>query len=110
MVSGLIFALLEYMHSLICLVRECMRYDLDFPPTDDSFSRVLAPQFSQPQNEHIELWQKRHGKRLDFYEKKRKREARAVHDTAKMMRSARGIRAKLIHQKRYKEKIQMKKT
>ena len=31
-----------------------------------------------PQNEHIELFRKRHGQRLDHHEKKRKKEARAV--------------------------------
>ena len=31
-----------------------------------------------PQNEHIELHRKRHGYRLDYHERKRKKEARAV--------------------------------
>ena len=31
-----------------------------------------------PQGEHIELHRKRHGFRMDFHEKKRKREAREV--------------------------------
>lgn len=33
-----------------------------------------------PQNEHIELHQKRFGRRLDHEERKRKREAREVHE------------------------------
>jgi len=32
-----------------------------------------------PQGEHIELHRKRHGYRLDYHERKRKREAREVH-------------------------------
>jgi len=35
-----------------------------------------------PQNEHIELHRKRHGYRLDYHERKRKKEARAVRTTA----------------------------
>ena len=35
-----------------------------------------------PQNEHIELFQKRYGKRFDHEEKTRKREARSVHKKA----------------------------
>ena len=35
-----------------------------------------------PQNEHIELHRKRHGYRLDYHERKRKKEARAVSATA----------------------------
>ena len=35
-----------------------------------------------PQNEHIELHRKRHGYRLDYHERKRKKEARAVSTTA----------------------------
>ena len=31
-----------------------------------------------PQNEHIELHRKRHGYRLDYHERKRKKEARQV--------------------------------
>ena len=31
-----------------------------------------------PQNEHIELHRKRHGYRLDYHERKRKKEAREV--------------------------------
>lgn len=33
----------------------------------------------QPQGDHIELHRKRHGYRLDHFEKKRKKEAREVH-------------------------------
>lgn len=33
----------------------------------------------QPQNEHIELHQKRHGRQFNYFEKRRKREARSAH-------------------------------
>ena len=35
-----------------------------------------------PQNEHIELHRKRHGYRLDYHERKRKKEARAVSENS----------------------------
>lgn len=61
------------------------------------------------QNDHIELAQKRHGKRPDAAEKQRKREARKAHTMSKFARTVHGIRAKLYNEKRYKEKIAMKK-
>lgn len=64
----------------------------------------------QPQNEHIELHQKRYGKRLDFHERARKKEARLAHQTAKYAQKVHGLRAKLYNQKRFKEKVEMKKT
>jgi len=63
-----------------------------------------------PQNEHIELHQKRHGYRMDYHERKRKKEARQVHETAKTSKKLRGIKAKIFAKKRYSEKVQMKKT
>ena len=63
-----------------------------------------------PQNEHIELAQKRYGKRLDHAEKTRKKEAREVHTRSLIARRSHGLRAKLINEKRRKEKIEMKKT
>ena len=42
-----------------------------------------------PQNEHIELFQKRYGKRLDHEERTRKKEARAVHTKAKYAQKVR---------------------
>jgi len=63
-----------------------------------------------PQNEHIELHRKRHGYRLDYFERKRKREAREPKRLADKARKLRGIKAKLFNQERFKEKIQMKKT
>lgn len=43
-----------------------------------------------PQNEHIELFQKRYGKRLDHEEKTRKKEARSVHKKAEYAQKVRG--------------------
>lgn len=63
-----------------------------------------------PQNEHIELHRKRHGYRMDYFERKRKREAREPKRLAEKARKLRGIQAKLFNQERFKEKIQMKKT
>ncbi|XP_065194905.1 ribosome biogenesis protein NSA2 homolog [Sycon ciliatum] len=63
-----------------------------------------------PQNEHIELAQKRHGKRLDHEERVRKREARKPHKLADKAKSMHGLKAKLYHKKRHAEKVQMKKT
>eukprot|EP01134_Creolimax_fragrantissima_P000157 CFRG0157T1 len=63
-----------------------------------------------PQNEYIELAQKRHGKRLDHDERKRKREARSVHEQSAKAQKLFGLKAKLYNKKRHSEKVQMKKT
>lgn len=63
-----------------------------------------------PQNEHIELHRKRHGYRLDYHERKRKKEAREPHTRAKKARKLIGLKAKLYNKERHNEKIQMKKT
>lgn len=63
-----------------------------------------------PQNEHIELHIKRHGRRLDYEERKRKKEARAPKILAKKAKTLRGIKAKLFNKKRFSEKVQIKKT
>jgi len=63
-----------------------------------------------PQNEHIELHRKRYGYRLDYHEKKRKKESRQAHERAQKAKKLRGIKAKLYNKKRHSEKIQMKKT
>lgn len=63
-----------------------------------------------PQNEYMERWAKHHGRRLDYEERKRKREAREGHKASKDAQNLRGLRAKLHQQKRHKENIQMKKA
>jgi len=63
-----------------------------------------------PQGDHIELFQKRHGKRLDAAERARKREARAPKAASRLAMGTRGIKAKLLNERRFKEKISMKKT
>jgi len=63
-----------------------------------------------PQNEYIELHRKRYGRRLDYHERKRKKEARAGHENAKKARKLHGLKAKIYNKQRHNEKIQMKKT
>jgi ribosome biogenesis protein NSA2 len=62
------------------------------------------------QGEHIELHRKRHGRRFDHEERKRKSEAREVKKEATLARKLHGIKAKMHNKKRHSEKIQMKKT
>jgi len=63
-----------------------------------------------PQNEHIELFQKRFGKKFDYDERKRKKEARAAHHRSEFAQKIHGLRAKMFNRKRYAEKATMKKT
>ncbi|KAK7115926.1 ribosome biogenesis protein NSA2 homolog [Littorina saxatilis] len=63
-----------------------------------------------PQNEHIELFRKRHGRRFDYEERKRKKEARQPHVQSKTAKKLRGLKAKLHNKKRHAEKVQLKKT
>jgi ribosome biogenesis protein NSA2 len=63
-----------------------------------------------PQNEHIELHQKRYGYRLDYHEKKRKKEARSVKKRASTAKKLLGLKAKIFAKKRHAEKAVMKKT
>nr|AVD99006.1 TGF beta inducible nuclear protein [Dugesia japonica] len=63
-----------------------------------------------PQNEHIERHQKKHGYRLDYFERKRKKEARSYHENAEKARKLTGIKAKIYNKERFKEKVQLKKT
>ncbi|XP_014242750.1 ribosome biogenesis protein NSA2 homolog [Cimex lectularius] len=62
-----------------------------------------------PQNEYIERHRKLHGRRLDYEERKRKREAREPHKRAEKARKLRGLKAKIYNKERRNEKIQMKK-
>uniref|UniRef100_A0A1I7ZU09 Ribosome biogenesis protein NSA2 homolog n=1 Tax=Steinernema glaseri TaxID=37863 RepID=A0A1I7ZU09_9BILA len=62
-----------------------------------------------PQNEHIELHRKRHGRRLDYEERLRKKTAREAHKRSQVAKKLRGHKAKLYHKKRYSEKVQMRK-
>eukprot|EP00027_Filamoeba_sp_ATCC50430_P003139 CAMPEP_0168554346 /NCGR_PEP_ID=MMETSP0413-20121227/7727_1 /TAXON_ID=136452 /ORGANISM="Filamoeba nolandi, Strain NC-AS-23-1" /LENGTH=260 /DNA_ID=CAMNT_0008585073 /DNA_START=108 /DNA_END=890 /DNA_ORIENTATION=- len=62
-----------------------------------------------PQNEYIEEHIKKYGRRLDHEERTRKKAARLFHRRSAYARKVRGMRAKLFHQKRHAEKIQMKK-
>uniref|UniRef100_A0A0K8TQJ2 Ribosome biogenesis protein NSA2 homolog n=1 Tax=Tabanus bromius TaxID=304241 RepID=A0A0K8TQJ2_TABBR len=62
-----------------------------------------------PQNEYMERHRKLHGRRLDYEERKRKKEARLPKERARLARKLRGIKAKLFNKERRNEKIQMKK-
>ncbi|KAL0936463.1 ribosome biogenesis protein nsa-2 [Colletotrichum truncatum] len=57
----------------------------------------------------MERWRKQHGRRLDYEERKRKKEAREGHKASKDAQNLRGLRAKLHAKKRHNEKIQMRK-
>ncbi|CAL8094077.1 unnamed protein product [Calicophoron daubneyi] len=63
-----------------------------------------------PQNEHIELHRKRHGYRFDYFERRRKKEAREPHERSAKARKLKGLKAKIANKERFKEKVQMKKT
>ena len=61
------------------------------------------------QGDYIELSQKRHGRRLDHEERKRKKEARSGHMNSAINKKVRGLKAKQFNKKRYAEKAEMKK-
>lgn len=63
-----------------------------------------------PQNEYMERHRKLYGRRLDYEERKRKREARLPKERARKAQKLRGIKAKLFNKERRNEKIQMKKN
>jgi len=52
---------------------------------------------------------RRFGLRLDHHERMRKKEARIVHKRSAYAQQVFGLRAKLYHQKRHAEKVEMKK-
>ncbi|XP_015524967.1 ribosome biogenesis protein NSA2 homolog [Neodiprion pinetum] len=62
-----------------------------------------------PQNEYMDRFRTLYGRRLDYEERKRKREAREPHKRAEKARSLRGLKAKIFNKERRNEKIQMKK-
>lgn len=62
-----------------------------------------------PQNEYMDRHRKLYGRRLDYEERLRKREAREPHKRAEKARRLRGLKAKLFNKERRNEKIQMKK-
>uniref|UniRef100_A0A7S2RVQ1 Ribosome biogenesis protein NSA2 homolog n=1 Tax=Mucochytrium quahogii TaxID=96639 RepID=A0A7S2RVQ1_9STRA len=63
-----------------------------------------------PQNEHMELYRKRYGRRFDAEERERKKGAREAHRMSKQAQKLHGLKAKLYNQKRFKEKAEMRKT
>ncbi|RRT43877.1 hypothetical protein BHE74_00036194, partial [Ensete ventricosum] len=65
---------------------------------------------AMPQGDYIELHRKRHGYRLDHFERKRKKGAREVHELSAFAQKVLGVKAKMFAKKRYAEKAMMKKT
>ncbi|KAJ3683716.1 hypothetical protein LUZ60_013943 [Juncus effusus] len=63
-----------------------------------------------PQGDHIDLWQKRHGKRFDHEERTRKRKAREVKKHSKQAQNTLGLKGKRIAKKNYQEKALLKRT
>ncbi|XP_017466104.1 PREDICTED: ribosome biogenesis protein NSA2 homolog [Rhagoletis zephyria] len=62
-----------------------------------------------PQNEYMERHFKLYGRRLDYEERKRKKEARLPKERARKARKLRGIKAKIFNKERRNEKIQITK-
>mmetsp|Transcript_39507 Transcript_39507/g.62466 ORF Transcript_39507/g.62466 Transcript_39507/m.62466 type:complete len:261 (-) Transcript_39507:9-791(-) len=62
-----------------------------------------------PQNEHIELAQKRFGRRPDASDRLRKKESRDRHKISYKLKNSRGLKAKLSSAKRFREKAEMRK-
>ncbi|GJY24201.1 putative ribonuclease H-like domain-containing protein [Tanacetum coccineum] len=89
-----------------------------FADVNHNSFKSTSSTLTMPQGDYIELHRKRNGYRLDYHDKKRKREAREVHKSSKLARNvivpfgliARGIEGKMFAKKRYAEKAQMKKT
>jgi ribosome biogenesis protein NSA2 len=63
-----------------------------------------------PQHEFMELWRKRYGKRLDDEEKKQKKIAKEGKRLSDLSKSLTGIKAKIFHKDRFKQKAEMKRT
>ncbi|QDS72952.1 hypothetical protein FKW77_008454 [Venturia effusa] len=61
-----------------------------------------------PQNEYMERFTKLHGRRFDYEERTRKKEAREGKKVSEKAQNLRGLAAKQFAEKRRKEKIQMK--
>ncbi|CAL9115391.1 unnamed protein product [Musa acuminata var. zebrina] len=73
-------------------------------------ARIGATLQLLPQGDFIELHRKRHGYRLDHFERKRKKGAREVHELSAFAQKVLGVKAKMFAKKRYAEKATMKKT
>ncbi|KAF9598945.1 hypothetical protein IFM89_033143 [Coptis chinensis] len=63
-----------------------------------------------PQGDYIELHRKRYGYRPDHFERKRKRDAREVHEVSRKAQKTIGGKGKRYAKQRYAEKAQMKRT
>ncbi|GAA0163658.1 hypothetical protein LIER_39638 [Lithospermum erythrorhizon] len=63
-----------------------------------------------PQGDYIELHRKRNGYPFNYFELKRKKQARKFHNHSRVAQTALGIKGKILAKKNYQEKVQMKKT
>lgn len=63
-----------------------------------------------PQNDYMELHKKRFGRRMDYEEKQRKKEARSVKDIANKAKTLHGLKGKLYAKERFREKVRMRKA
>jgi len=63
-----------------------------------------------PQNEYVELHQKRYGKQMDHEERARKKSARECKKKSTMAQKLIGLKGKMYAKERFKEKVLMKKT
>ena len=63
-----------------------------------------------PQNNYMERELREKGLPLNWEEKQRKKEARAAKRISKKAQKLRGIKAKIFHKERYKEKVNIRKT
>ncbi len=63
-----------------------------------------------PQNNYIERDIRKFGRRLDHEERLRKADSRRAKKISKKSRKLRGIKAKIFHKERYKEKVNIKKA
>lgn len=62
-----------------------------------------------PQGDYMKLHLKRHGRRLDYEEKQRKKAARAPKEAARKARKLIGLRGILYAEERRREKIELRK-
>jgi len=63
-----------------------------------------------PQNEYMEEHKRRFGERMDAGERKRKKEARHVHERSALAMKLHGLRAKMYNKQRFREKVIAKRT
>eukprot|EP00919_Chromeraceae_sp_WS-2016_P051990 GHVR01123201.1.p1 GENE.GHVR01123201.1~~GHVR01123201.1.p1 ORF type:complete len:263 (+),score=40.41 GHVR01123201.1:31-819(+) len=63
-----------------------------------------------PQNDYMDEFRKKYGRRFDYEKLQRKKAGREPHKKSELAQKLRGIKAKLHNRKRFVEKAEMKKT